>query len=49
MPRSRPTHPAIPAAAINTATALTRPDEVLGKDNVAKSLITDLAADHNGG
>ena len=33
MPRSRPTHPAIPATAINTATALTGPDEVFGKDN----------------
>ena len=35
MPRSRPTHPAIPAAAINTATALTRPDEVFGKGKVS--------------
>ena len=35
MPPSRPTHPAIPAAAINTAAFLTRPDKVFGKNRVS--------------
>jgi hypothetical protein len=41
MPCSRPTDPAIPTAAINTATPLTRPDEVFGKDSVVGGPISE--------
>jgi hypothetical protein len=37
MPRvGNPAQPTAPAAAINTATPLTRPDEFSGKDSVAE-------------
>ena len=39
MPRGRPAHPAVPAAAINTATPLTRPEEIFGKGRVGMAFL----------